>query len=84
MAKKIQPKKVGEFYTDAPTIETQGPNYILVKDGQSVDGKEYRNLYVAQQALIYWVSNNTKAPKFRKSDKIEKAQLADDEQTNSD
>jgi hypothetical protein len=81
MAKKIQPKKVGEFYTDAPTIETQGPNYILVKDGKSVDGKEYRNLYVAQQALIYWVSNNTKAPKF---DKIEKAQLADDEQTNSD
>jgi len=81
MAKKIQPKKVGEFYTDAPTIETQGPNYILVKDGQSVDGKEYRNLYVAQQALIYWVSNNTKAPKFNK---IEKAQLADDEQTNSD
>jgi len=81
MAKKIQPKKVGEFYTDAPTIETQGPNYILVKDGQSVDGKEYRNLYVAQQALIYWVSNNTKAPKFNK---VEKAQLADDEQTNSD
>jgi len=81
MAKKIKPKKVGEFYTDAPTIETQGPNYILVKDGQSVDGKEYRNLYVAQQALIYWVSNNTKAPKFNK---IEKAQLADDEQTNSD
>ena len=81
MAKKIKPKKVGEFYTDAPTIETQGPNYILVKDGKSVDGKEYRNLYVAQQALIYWVSNNTKAPKF---DKIEKAQLADDEQTNSD
>jgi len=81
MAKKIQPKKVGEFYTDAPTIETQGPNYILVKDGKSVDGKEYRNLYVAQQALIYWVSNNTKAPKFNK---IEKAQLADDEQTNSD
>jgi hypothetical protein len=81
MAKKIKPKKVGEFYTDAPTIETQGPNYILVKDGKSVDGKEYRNLYVAQQALIYWVSNNTKAPKFNK---IEKAQLADDEQTNSD
>jgi UDP-N-acetylmuramyl pentapeptide synthase len=81
MAKKIQPKKVGEFYTDAPTIETQGPNYILVKDGKSVDGKEYRNLYVAQQALIYWVSNNTKAPKFNK---VEKAQLADDEQTNSD
>ena len=81
MAKKIKPKKVGEFYTDAPTIETQGPNYILVKDGQSVDGKEYRNLYVAPQALIYWVSNNTKAPKFNK---IEKAQLADDEQTNSD
>ena len=81
MAKKIKPKKVGEFYTDAPTIETQGPNYILVKDGQSVDGKEYRNLYVAQQALIYWVSNNTKAPKFNK---VEKAQLADDEQTNSD
>ena len=81
MAKKIKPKKVGEFYTDAPTIETQGPNYILVKDGQSVDGKEYRNLYVAQQALIYWVSNNTRAPKFNK---IEKAQLADDEQTNSD
>ena len=81
MAKKTQTKKVGEFYTDAPTIETQGPNYILVKDGKSVDGKEYRNLYVAQQALIYWVSNNTKAPKF---DKIEKAQLADDEQTNSD
>ena len=81
MAKKIKPKKVGEFYTDAPTIETQGPNYILVKDGKSVDGKEYRNLYVAQQALIYWVSNNTKAPKFNK---VEKAQLADDEQTNSD
>jgi len=81
MAKKIKPKKVGEFYTDAPTIETQGPNYILVKDGKSVDSKEYRNLYVAQQALIYWVSNNTKAPKFNK---IEKAQLADDEQTNSD
>ena len=81
MAKKIKPKKVGEFYTDAPTIETQGPNYILVKDGKSVDGKEYRNLYVAQQALIFWVSNNTKAPKFNK---LEKAQLADDEQTNSD
>jgi len=81
MAKKIKPKKLGEFYTEAPTIEPIGPNYILVKDGESVDGKEYRNLYVAQQALIYWVSNNTKAPKFNK---VEKAQLADDEQKDSD
>lgn len=81
MAKKIKPKKVGEFYTDAPTIEREGVNYYLKLNGEQVGSKTYRNLYIAQQALIEWVTTHTKAPKFNK---VEKAQLADDEQTNSD
>ena len=62
-----------------PGIDRVGTHYELTINGKSVDGKAYRNLYIAQQALLTWVSNNTAAVKFEETD-ITAAQLADDEQ----
>lgn len=62
-----------------PGVDKVGTHYELTINGKSIDGKTYRNLYLAQQALIYWASNNTAPVKFEKTD-ITAAQLADDEQ----
>lgn len=60
-------------------VDKVGTHYELTINGKSIDGKKYRNLYLAQQALIYWASNNTAPVKFEETD-ITAAQLADDEQ----
>ena len=62
-----------------PGIDKVQHHYELTINGKSVDGKAYRNLYIAQQALLSWYSNNTKPVKFEKTD-IAAAKLADDEQ----
>ena len=62
-----------------PGVDKVGRHYELTVNGKSIDGVKYRNLYLAQQALIYWASNNTKPVTFIQTD-ITAAQLADDEQ----
>lgn len=62
-----------------PGIDKVEHHYELTINGKSVDGKTYRNLYIAQQALLSWYSNNTKPVNFEETD-ITAAQLADDEQ----
>ena len=62
-----------------PGVDKVGQHYELTINGKSIDGKKYRNLYLAQQALIYWASNNTAPVTFTETD-ITAAQLADDEQ----
>ena len=36
-----------------PGVDKVGTHYELTINGKSIDGKTYRNLYLAQQALIY-------------------------------
>ena len=54
-----------------PGIDRVGTHYELTINGKSVDGKIYRNLYIAQQALLTWVSNNTVAVTFKQTDTTE-------------
>ena len=62
-------------------VQPVGTAYQITRDGKSVDGKTYRNLYVAQQALLYMSA--TPEPEFTNLD-LEAAQLADDEQSADD
>lgn len=63
----------------APEVVKVGNYYELQINGESIDGKQYRNDYIAGQAFLYWHSNTTEAVTFTESD-IVAAQLADDEQ----
>ena len=60
----------------APEVVKVGNYYELQINGQSIDGKQYRNDYIAGQAFLYWSSTATATVEFD----IEAAQLADDEQ----